>query len=95
MNGGDEVTATAPASPPLEWKFSQVFGEPTAGEELQEGKIFRSSKYFQGFGCLGLGSGSKVCELVEVAEYWGFFRLLSFFQLIFFGSEVHAMLFSD
>lgn len=29
MNGGD-VTA-------LEWKFSQVFGERTAGEEVQEG----------------------------------------------------------
>ncbi|KAJ7015726.1 hypothetical protein NC653_004890 [Populus alba x Populus x berolinensis] len=37
MNGGDEV-AEAPASPPqpLEWKFSQVFGERTAGEEVQE-----------------------------------------------------------
>ncbi|KAJ0031313.1 hypothetical protein Pint_12933 [Pistacia integerrima] len=23
-------------SPPLEWKFSQVFGERTAGEEVQE-----------------------------------------------------------
>ncbi|CAN1286704.1 Serine/threonine protein phosphatase 2A 55 kDa regulatory subunit B beta isoform [Linum perenne] len=38
MNGGDEVASATPASPPppLEWKFSQVFGEPTAGEELQE-----------------------------------------------------------
>ena len=38
MNGGDEVVA-APAgpAPPLEWKFSQVFGERTAGEEVQEG----------------------------------------------------------
>lgn len=38
MNGGDEVIA-APAGPPqpLEWKFSQVFGERTAGEEVQEG----------------------------------------------------------
>lgn len=38
MNGGDEVVA-APAGPPhpLEWKFSQVFGERTAGEEVQEG----------------------------------------------------------
>lgn len=40
MNGGDEV-AEAPASPPqpLEWKFSQVFGERTAGEEVQEGNM--------------------------------------------------------
>lgn len=38
MNGGDEVVA-APGGPPqqLEWKFSQVFGERTAGEEVQEG----------------------------------------------------------
>lgn len=40
MNGGDEVAA-APAGPPqpLEWKFSQVFGERTAGEEVQEGNL--------------------------------------------------------
>lgn len=43
MNGGDEVAATAAqAGPPqpLEWKFSQVFGERTAGEEVQEGKFY-------------------------------------------------------
>ena len=40
MNGDREVAA-APAGPPLplEWKFSQVFGERTAGEEVQEGII--------------------------------------------------------
>lgn len=38
MNGGDEVVAAAPPQP-LEWKFSQVFGERTAGEEIQEGKV--------------------------------------------------------
>lgn len=40
MNGGDEVIA-APGGPPqpLEWKFSQVFGERTAGEEVQEGIV--------------------------------------------------------
>lgn len=39
MNGGvGEVTAAPAGSlPPLEWKFSQVFGERTAGEEVQEG----------------------------------------------------------
>lgn len=41
MNGGDGDggggAAVAPA-PPLEWKFSQVFGERAAGEEVQEGK---------------------------------------------------------
>lgn len=39
MNGGVGEVAAAPAGPlpPLEWKFSQVFGERTAGEEVQEG----------------------------------------------------------
>lgn len=39
MNGGGEAaSASAPAAAgPLEWKFSQVFGERTAGEEVQEG----------------------------------------------------------
>src|ERR1044072_940799 len=39
MDGADEVVAAPPAGPPLplEWKFSQVFGERTAGEEVQEG----------------------------------------------------------
>lgn len=33
-------TTTAEAPPPLEWKFSQVFGERSAGEEVQEGMSF-------------------------------------------------------
>lgn len=40
MNGGDEgaeSAAQASSPQPLEWKFSQVFGERTAGEEVQEG----------------------------------------------------------
>jgi serine/threonine-protein phosphatase 2A regulatory subunit B len=38
MNGGDEVVAaSADPSLPLEWRFSQVFGERSAGEEVQEG----------------------------------------------------------
>lgn len=38
--GGDGEVASAAAGPPapLDWKFSQVFGERTAGEEVQEGK---------------------------------------------------------
>lgn len=38
MNGGDDAVV-APEEPlqPLEWKFSQVFGERAAGEEVQEG----------------------------------------------------------
>lgn len=42
MDSGDggEVASSAAAGPPapLEWKFSQVFGERAAGEEVQEGK---------------------------------------------------------
>lgn len=38
MNGGDEVVAASADPPlPLEWRFSQVFGERSAGEEVQEG----------------------------------------------------------
>ncbi|KAJ6342742.1 hypothetical protein OIU78_010627 [Salix suchowensis] len=46
MNGGD-VVAEAPASPPqpLEWKFSQVFGERTAGEEVQEVDIISAIEF--------------------------------------------------
>lgn len=33
--GATSAQTTAPL--PLEWKFSQVFGERTAGEEVQEG----------------------------------------------------------
>ncbi|KAJ8755726.1 hypothetical protein K2173_024270 [Erythroxylum novogranatense] len=46
MDGGDEVPA-APAGPPqsLEWKFSQVFGERTAGEEVQEVDIISAIEF--------------------------------------------------
>lgn len=27
---------------PLEWKFSQVFGERVAGEDIQDGELFNS-----------------------------------------------------
>lgn len=42
--GGGAIVAPAPGLPtsqplpPLEWKFSQVFGERAAGEEVQEGE---------------------------------------------------------
>lgn len=53
MNGGDEgAESAAQASPPqpLEWKFSQVFGERTAGEEVQEGKHLFIFYLFLSFG---------------------------------------------
>ncbi|XP_059644302.1 serine/threonine protein phosphatase 2A 55 kDa regulatory subunit B beta isoform-like isoform X2 [Cornus florida] len=46
-NGGDGEVAAAPAGPPppLEWKFSQVFGERTAGEEVQEVDIISAIEF--------------------------------------------------
>ncbi|XP_017425136.1 serine/threonine protein phosphatase 2A 55 kDa regulatory subunit B beta isoform isoform X2 [Vigna angularis] len=46
MNGSDEVVP-APAGPPhpLDWKFSQVFGERTAGEEVQEVDIISAIEF--------------------------------------------------
>ncbi|GKV35724.1 hypothetical protein SLEP1_g43953 [Rubroshorea leprosula] len=42
MNSCSDEVVTAPADPPqpLDWKFSQVFGERAAGEEVQEGFVF-------------------------------------------------------
>lgn len=40
--GGEGLLAPARSAAdlsPLEWKFSQVFGERTAGEEVQEGTL--------------------------------------------------------
>ncbi|KAL2493199.1 Serine/threonine protein phosphatase 2A 55 kDa regulatory subunit B beta [Abeliophyllum distichum] len=48
MNGGDGGgVAAAPAGPPqpLDWKFSQVFGERTAGEEVQEVDIISAIEF--------------------------------------------------
>ncbi|XP_044478801.1 serine/threonine protein phosphatase 2A 55 kDa regulatory subunit B beta isoform-like isoform X1 [Mangifera indica] len=44
MNGGEEVRTAAPPQP-LEWKFSQVFGERTAGEEVQEVDIISAIEF--------------------------------------------------
>ncbi|KAL9350868.1 hypothetical protein Peur_058123 [Populus x canadensis] len=46
MNGGDEAAEAPPVPPqPLEWKFSQVFGERTAGEEVQEVDIISAIEF--------------------------------------------------
>nr|XP_029121038.1 serine/threonine protein phosphatase 2A 55 kDa regulatory subunit B beta isoform isoform X2 [Elaeis guineensis] len=46
MNGKGTEDARAPAVPPtLEWKFSQVFGERTAGEEVQEVDIISAIEF--------------------------------------------------
>ncbi|RWW16133.1 hypothetical protein GW17_00019993 [Ensete ventricosum] len=39
---GNGAEDSSPKPPPLEWKFSQVFGERAEGEEVQEGTIFSS-----------------------------------------------------
>ncbi|KAI4331269.1 hypothetical protein MLD38_029470 [Melastoma candidum] len=51
MNGGDEAVpadggpVVAAAAAPLEWKFAQVFGERTAGEEIQEVDIISAIEF--------------------------------------------------
>ncbi|KAF7830480.1 serine/threonine protein phosphatase 2A 55 kDa regulatory subunit B beta isoform-like isoform X1 [Senna tora] len=51
MNGGGEGSVEHPASTaagdpqPLEWKFSQVFGERAAGEEVQEVDIISAIEF--------------------------------------------------
>ncbi|XWS17653.1 hypothetical protein CRYUN_Cryun33cG0086000 [Craigia yunnanensis] len=47
MNNGGAEAAVAPlgGSQPLEWKFSQVFGERTAGEEVQEVDIISAIEF--------------------------------------------------
>ncbi|KAJ8560101.1 hypothetical protein K7X08_004159 [Anisodus acutangulus] len=45
MNGGDVVAPAGPPASPLEWKFSQVFGERTAGEEVQEVDVISAIEF--------------------------------------------------
>ncbi|XP_011009695.1 PREDICTED: serine/threonine protein phosphatase 2A 55 kDa regulatory subunit B beta isoform-like isoform X3 [Populus euphratica] len=48
MNGGgsEEAAEAVPAAPvPLDWKFAQVFGERTAGEEVQEVDIISAIEF--------------------------------------------------
>lgn len=59
MNSGD-VTAPAGIPPHLEWKFSQVFGERTAGEEVQEGNKHSFAYY---------GSTLNFCVIVAILGF--------------------------
>ena len=36
MNDGEDGVSASAAAAPLDWKFSQVFGERTSDEEVQE-----------------------------------------------------------
>ncbi|XP_051147876.1 serine/threonine protein phosphatase 2A 55 kDa regulatory subunit B beta isoform-like isoform X2 [Andrographis paniculata] len=44
-DGGESSSAAAGAPAPLEWRFSQVFGERTAGEEVQEVDIISAIEF--------------------------------------------------
>ncbi|VVA91689.1 unnamed protein product [Arabis nemorensis] len=44
MNGGDDAATSGPP-PSLDWRFSQVFGERTAGEEVQEVDIISAIEF--------------------------------------------------
>ncbi|KNA21140.1 hypothetical protein SOVF_045840 [Spinacia oleracea] len=44
-SGGGGDGGMTPPSPPLDWKFSQVFGERTAGEEIQEVDIISAIEF--------------------------------------------------
>ncbi|RDY01023.1 Serine/threonine protein phosphatase 2A 55 kDa regulatory subunit B beta isoform [Mucuna pruriens] len=75
MNGGDEVVA-APAGPPhpLEWKFSQVFGERTAGEEVQEVDIISAIEFDKSGNHLATGDrGGRVVlfERTDTKDHGG------------------------
>ncbi|XP_054780630.1 serine/threonine protein phosphatase 2A 55 kDa regulatory subunit B beta isoform-like isoform X1 [Prosopis cineraria] len=78
MNGGDEVVA-APAGPtqPLEWKFSQVFGERTAGEEVQEVDIISAIEFDKSGDHLATGDrGGRVVlfERTDTKDHGGLRR---------------------
>ncbi|XP_012077311.1 serine/threonine protein phosphatase 2A 55 kDa regulatory subunit B beta isoform isoform X2 [Jatropha curcas] len=45
MNGGGSTEASVEKLQPLEWKFAQVFGERTAGEEVQEVDIISAIEF--------------------------------------------------
>ncbi|XP_050159236.1 serine/threonine protein phosphatase 2A 55 kDa regulatory subunit B alpha isoform-like isoform X3 [Malus sylvestris] len=78
MNGGGEGLA-APATSgaavsPLEWKFSQVFGERTAGEEVQEVDIISAIEFDRTGDHLATGDrGGRVVlfERTDIKDHGG------------------------
>ncbi|KAD2806265.1 hypothetical protein E3N88_39642 [Mikania micrantha] len=74
--GGDGDVKTAPAGPPptLDWKFSQVFGERTAGEEVQEVDIISAIEFNKSGDHLATGDrGGRVVlfERTDTKEHGG------------------------
>ncbi|XP_044486540.1 serine/threonine protein phosphatase 2A 55 kDa regulatory subunit B beta isoform-like isoform X2 [Mangifera indica] len=73
MNGGQEVLTAAPPQP-LEWKFSQVFGERTAGEEVQEVDIISAIEFDKSGNHLATGDrGGRVVlfERTDTKDHGG------------------------
>ncbi|WOG99168.1 hypothetical protein DCAR_0518516 [Daucus carota subsp. sativus] len=74
MNGGDGDVTAAPAGS-LDWKFSQVFGERTAGEEVQEVDIISAIEFDKSGHHLATGDrgGSRVVlfERTDMKEHVG------------------------
>ncbi|KAL8217362.1 hypothetical protein R6Q57_020735 [Mikania cordata] len=74
--GGDGDVKIAPAGPPptLDWKFSQVFGERTAGEEVQEVDIISAIEFNKSGDHLATGDrGGRVVlfERTDTKEHGG------------------------
>ncbi|CAH1422754.1 unnamed protein product [Lactuca virosa] len=76
MTGGDGDVTAAPAGPPppLDWRFSQVFGERTAGEEVQEVDIISAIEFDKSGDHLATGDrGGRVVlfERTDTKEHGG------------------------
>ncbi|KAL2462585.1 Serine/threonine protein phosphatase 2A 55 kDa regulatory subunit B beta isoform [Forsythia ovata] len=73
-DGGDVAAASAGPALPLEWKFSQVFGERTAGEEVQEVDIISAIEFDKTGDHLATGDrGGRVVlfERTDTKEHGG------------------------
>uniref|UniRef100_A0A1J3IAL9 Serine/threonine-protein phosphatase 2A 55 kDa regulatory subunit B n=1 Tax=Noccaea caerulescens TaxID=107243 RepID=A0A1J3IAL9_NOCCA len=77
MNGGDDAASSAATSgppPSLEWRFSQVFGERTAGEEVQEVDIISAIEFDKSGDHLATGDrGGRVVlfERTDIKDHGG------------------------
>ncbi|KAL6537494.1 Serine/threonine protein phosphatase 2A 55 kDa regulatory subunit B beta isoform [Orobanche minor] len=73
-DGGEAASAAAGPPSPLEWKFSQVFGERTAGEEVQEVDIISAIEFDKNGTHLATGDrGGRVVlfERTDMKEHGG------------------------